>query len=383
MRRTAITSALLIAGLTAGMTQVRADGATIKESPTPSPNSSPQGIDVSHGLAWYAETNAGKIALQIGGRLAAEYALPNGGAPNLVKIGNGVIWFSDGVNKAIGTLNPTNGAITEYKAPSGAAPFFLALGRDGSVWFSEPAGVGRMAANGSFSEWTFSLEHADDNIEEISLDPSGNLWFAERNFDGSGAAGTNTVRRLNPTTNVVSTFLVPTFGGNPAGVFANPNGTVWVSEYFVNKLALLNPAAAPHTDAVVAPSTGANSSLAGTFRPSFQQLRAPTQTHVHATTSHVVVTVSPGWTEYTIPTANANAEDMRADSHGNLWFEEDLGQLGVLRPSAQIITEYPIPTANSGYYNIALGEEGQLYFTEAALFTAGVPSQVGVLNTDS
>ena len=68
------------------------------------------------------------------------------------------------------------------------------------------------------TEWDVPLEHPDDNIEQISLDPFGKLWFVERNFDGVGAAGTNKVRRLDADTNVISTYLVPTLPHPGVGV---------------------------------------------------------------------------------------------------------------------------------------------------------------------
>ena len=53
----------------------------------------------------------------------------------------------------------------------------------------------------------------------------------------------------------MSTYLVPTFGGNPTGVYANSDGTIRVSEYFANAFALLFPRIAPHTDENVVPNS--------------------------------------------------------------------------------------------------------------------------------
>jgi virginiamycin B lyase len=378
MRRKAIL-AILAAALVAGPAWA-GEGATITEFPTPSAASLPQGVDIGqNGDIWYAETSVGKIALLRSNHTTSEFTLPNGGQPIIVKVAADGIWFTDGPGHAIGHLNPATGSIVEYAIPSGASPLFLQLGPDGNKWFSKTTGVGRLSPSGVITEWDVTLEHPDDNIEQISLDPWGNLWFVERNFDGAGAAGTNKVRRLDPSTDVISTYLVPTFGGNPAGVRANANGTVWVAEYFANAFALLNPNVAPHTDELVQP----NSAATGGNTIQAQRINSNSGNGAATTVSPATHTVNPvvtrGWVEYHIPTANAQAEDMRVDHDGRLWFEEDTGLLGRLDPQTATFTEYAIPSANSGYFNIALDQEnGRLWFTEAGVF-AQVPTKIGNL----
>ncbi|MGC1550902.1 MAG: hypothetical protein WA777_20455 [Rhodanobacter sp.] len=363
-------------------TQGASAEATISEFATPSPSSSPQGVDIaSDGSVWYSETSAGKIAVFHPDNTSSEFPVPNGGQPFILKTAMDGIWFTDSATRSIGHLDPNTGKIVEYAVPSGASPFFIQIAPDGSKWFSETAGVGRLSPRGVVTEWKVTLEHPDDNIEQLSLDPWGNVWFAERNFDGVGAAGTNKVRRLNPNTNVISTYLVPTFGGNPAGVVANANGTVWVSEYFADAVALLNPFAAPHSDAHVVPNAlSANSQVATVSRIHGERTPA-TNTQVAPSPHIVQPSVTQGWIEYPIPTPNAEAEDMRVDRHGRLWFEEDAGLLGSLDPLAARFTEYTIPSVDSGYYNIVLDQKTDLlWFTEAGVF-APVTTKIGHLNT--
>jgi virginiamycin B lyase len=356
--------------------------AVITEYPTPSAQSLPQGLDIDEaGNIWYTETAAGKIAVLHPDRTTAEYPVPNGGTPVTVKVATDGIWFTDGSNHAIGNLTPATGKIQEFPIPSGASPLFLQIALDGSKWFSETTGVGRLALNGTVTEWDVALEHPDDNIEQLSIDRSGDVWFVERNFDGVGAAGTNKVRRLNPWTNVIRTYLVPTFGGNPAGVQANPDGTVWVSEYFANAFALLFPNVAPHTDEVVAPNSQVGSSSSARARATNFGRQSGVRTPETPTINFVRPNLTPGWIEYVIPTANTESEDMRVDQFGRLWYEGDTGFLGVLNPYAAVFTQYAIPSVNSGYYNITLNQTtNRLWFTEAGAFGA-VPTKVGNLNT--
>lgn len=350
----------------------------VSELATPSAASSPQGIDSApDGSVWYCETAAGKIAQLKPDQSTVEFSLPNGGQPFIAKVASDGIWFTFANRSAIGHLNTATGAVDQFAIPSGASPFFIQVAADGSKWFTETAGVGRLAPNGTITEWSFAQEHPDDNVEQLGIDPFGNIWSAERNFDGAGAAGTNKVRRLNPTTNVVSTYLVPTFGGNPAGIQTNPDGTVWVSEYFANAFALLYPSVAPHTDAFVTPNAALASTSTGSTPRRTPVRSAVSKTNEQPSLNLVKPSFTQGWVEFPIPTANAQAEDMRVDQFGRLWFEEDNGKLGNLAPLLSLFTEVAVPSANSGYYNITLNK-GQLYFTEAALF-APVPSKVGFL----
>jgi virginiamycin B lyase len=351
----------------------------VTEFPTPTPNSLAEGVDVARdGSIWYCETLASRLVLQRPDRGVVEYPVPNGGQPNTLKIGRDGIWFTDQVNNAIDVLHPETGEVEEYRIPSGAMPTWLELGTDGSVWFPEPNGVGRLDANRVFTEWQIALEKADAHIEIISLDLAGHVWFAEKNYAGPGPDGTNTVHRLDPATNVISEYRVPTLGGTPAGVLANADGTVWVTEIYGNAVALLDPNAAPHTDFTVTPLRGA---AAERSTPG-SHLHAGGAPRVAATPvtprlTRVTPSRTPGWTEYPIPFPNANAGDLRVDKSGRLWFEEDAGQIGVLDPAALTITEYPLPTQGNGYYNIEIDSRGRIWITEAGYFAP--PSKVGVL----
>src|SRR5579871_4325511 len=120
-----ITVTVMIGCCLSAVAPSHADGSPIIiEYATPSATSSPQGIVVGpDGEIWYAETAAGKIAVQRPNQSAVEFSLPNGGQPNILKVASDGIWFTDGKNAAIGRLSPASGEIVEYPVPSHAAPF--------------------------------------------------------------------------------------------------------------------------------------------------------------------------------------------------------------------------------------------------------------------
>jgi virginiamycin B lyase len=353
------------------------DGSSITEFPTPSPYSLPQGVDIARdGAVFYAETKAGKIVRQQG-KQTREYSLPAGAAPNVVKAGREGIWFSDGGKAAIGLLKAESGEVIEYPVPSGSAPNFLQIASDGSIWFTEPSGVGRLAPSREFTEWHIALEKTDSHLEQISIDGHGYVWFTELNYDGVGSQGTNLARRLDPGTNEVRAYAVPTLGGSPAGVTNAASGRIWVSEHAAGKLALLDPEKAVFTTTAATRSASRSHEAEGPAGGQPAATSAQTSA-VTAAREGVRPVGTTGWVEYTVPPAGGNPEDMRVGADGRLYFEDDRGYLGTLMPETGEFVQFKIPSPNSGYYNIAL-EGGALWFTEAGTASATTATKIGVL----
>ncbi len=85
-------------------------------------------------------------------------------------------------------------------------------------------------------------------------------------------------------------------------------------------------------------------------------------------------------TEYPIPTANHNPQDIAAGADGALWFTETLGQrIGRINSSGAVI-EYPLPTANTASLVIAAGSDGALWFTEGGANRIGRITTGGAAN---
>jgi virginiamycin B lyase len=142
---------------------------------------------------------AGLVALAAGaGRVAAppaplraqpagpevtvtEYPLPTpGAAPFGIALGpDGAVWFAELSGRQVGRIAP-DGALTEYPIPSGNSSRFVAVGPDGAVWFTSGAGnrIGRVAADGWVTEYPLPAEGSDPN--GITAGPDGALWFTEQ-----------------------------------------------------------------------------------------------------------------------------------------------------------------------------------------------------------
>jgi streptogramin lyase len=113
----------------------------------------------------------------------------------------------------------------------------------------------------------------------------------------------------------VTEFPVPTSNSGAAGITAGPDGNVWFTEFYANKIGKIN--------------------------------------------------MSGSVIEYPITTANSEPLGIAAGPDGNLWFVEyGVGKIGKITPAGSVI-EYPVPTVNSNPYGITAGPDGNMWFTEA------------------
>jgi streptogramin lyase len=139
----------------------------------------------------------------------------------------------------------------------------------------------------------------------IVAGPDGNLWFTE-NYG-------NRIGRITPV-GTITEFPLPTADSYPLGIAAGPDGNLWFTEGSGNRIGRIT--------------------LTGTI------------------------------TEYPTPTSVSHPLGIAAGPDGNLWFTEDYGnRIGRITPVGTI-TEYPIPTASSRPNIIASGPDANLWFTE-------------------
>lgn len=139
---------------------------------------------------------------------------------------NGNLWFGNFVNNEIQVFSPSSGAIVaSYTVPSGNAPFNLAQGPDGSMWFTEANNlIGRTSANGIVNEYTVYPAGGFVQTRAICAGPDGNMWFSGDN--GSAYTINPTTGAIMEYTNVLTSGLAPNFSGTGFCV-AGPDGNVW------------------------------------------------------------------------------------------------------------------------------------------------------------
>ncbi len=167
----------------------------------------------------------------------------------------------------------------------------------------------------------FPIPSGGSGLNEITVGPDGNLWFAE---DLVGKIGS-----IDPTTHAFTEPSLPAGGSEVANITAGPDGNLWFTDPRASKVGMINP------------------------------------------TTHAIA-------EFPTPTANSGPSSIAAGSDGNLWFTEGHAQVGVINPSTHAITELTIP---AGF--IAAGPDGRLWFTDPGGSTIGSidPATLAIVET--
>src|SRR5262245_6825827 len=95
-------------------------------------------------------------------------------------------------------------------------------------------------------------------------------------------------------TPAITEFPIPTANSFLVGIAAGPDGNLWFTERFGDKIGEINP------------------------------------------TTHAIA-------EFPVPTANALPNEITAGPDGNLWFTERAGKIGEINPTTHAIAEFPVP----------------------------------------
>jgi virginiamycin B lyase len=196
----------------------------------------PHGLLVDkNGHVWYTGSGNGTI-----GRLdpatgkVTEYKAPSGGDPHtLVMDDQGVIWFTVLRGNRIGRLDTRTGAITEFRTAGG--PYGIALDRAGTVWFCL-IGAGKLGKldpkTGAITELV--LER-DSQPRRMAAAPDGSLWVT--------LYGKGSLLRVDPAAGkVIKEYPLPAGpGGGPYAVTVDGAGIVWVNEFSADTVVRLDP----------------------------------------------------------------------------------------------------------------------------------------------
>ena len=173
--------------------RITTDG-TITDFDIPTPGSSPGGIVAGNGSLWFTEQAAGKIGFITTDGKAHDFAIPTpDSVPVGVAAGPGGIWFTEQNANKIGVVSvyfypssPTDlhAVFQEFPVPTpDALPTGIALGLDGSLWFTEYGSNKIALIQFSFVEEFPLSTGANPNV--ITSRADGTLWFT----DTSGKIG--------------------------------------------------------------------------------------------------------------------------------------------------------------------------------------------------
>jgi streptogramin lyase len=278
-----------------------------------------------------------------------EYPLANSGArPYWITLGpDGNMWFTELFGNNIGKITSA-GTITEYPVPtanSGPAGIVAAL--DGALWFTENAAskIGRVTTSGAFAE--VPTVNPNDAPLLIIERGDGSVWY-------SGSAGSDIGTQREPLPGLATAFATVSAAALPVGLAVASDGNVYWTEAGTGALGYRF-------------SGGVGETLVG---GSPQGIVSGPDGNLWYSDSgqSQIVQFSPAsktvLNRY-LTTPGATPVGLVVGKDGALWFTElSPGKIGRITMSGAV-TEYPMPTALSGIQGIALAPDGSLWVTEA------------------
>lgn len=314
---------------------------SITEYSTPASNSSPSGITIGpDGALWFTEASANQIGRITATGVVTEYPIPTAAAePNGITLGpDGALWFTELGADKIGRIT-TAGIVTEYSVPSpDAQPNWIAAGPDGALWFTEQGAtqIGRISPAGAITEYPVPAlpPYFGMSLNGIVAGSDGALWFA--------GAGTNN----NDQCFEFPFCLIPFIGRITTSGVVTEN--IITSDGFAEPYAI---------------TSGPDSAL--WFTDGAGQIGR--------------MTTAGNVTRYSGPNINNGGWGITTGADGALWFTEgpcivprDTGQGCGSAPPAigrittnGVYTEYPIPSTNAQPVGIAAGPNGTMWFAES------------------
>ena len=278
------------------------------------------------------------------GESAAPYAIAAGR--------DGAMWFTEAGSSAIGRID-RYGSVRQFALPAaGSQPEGIALGDDGALYFAENAGsaygthLGRISGQGRVQEWN------DSNYapKGVAAGPHGTVWFTQ------GCAGLAVLHGGK-----AAQLPLDGISGQTLAIARGPDGAMWFAEDGTARIGRMTGAGTltlytgfmyqhKYGDVPNGVAIGPDGNLWWTAMLGDKIWAMD----VHGRVRHV----------YTIPTPNAEPWGIATGRDGALWFTEWGGnKIGRVTTDGRF-SEYALPTANAKPQGIARAADGSLWFVE-------------------
>jgi streptogramin lyase len=259
--------------------------------------------------------------------------------------------------------------VAQRMRPSG-----LTAGPDGSIWFTGFYKIGRIAPDGTVSE--FPLPNGENSDEKfvfhdgpLVVGADGNVWFSGargfRREDGSAVGDEPIIGRLTPTGELTE-FDLPPEGGHPIRLTNGPDGNVWFTEPASNRVSRITMAGQIQAFPLP-PSVQPVGIVAGPDGALWFLERR------EADSAIARITTSGELTEYPLERSELEKEEelgglfgagsVVAGPDGRIWFAYQAGSVGRVGPGGRL-SNVPIPTRSPEA--MAVGPEGSIWYTSAA-----------------
>jgi virginiamycin B lyase len=238
----------------------------------------------------------------------------------------------------------------EIRLPVDDIPVSIAVGRDGTVWFtlegSSALGVVRDGRVHKLSKGAESVEPLG-----LAVDAGGRAWYTE--------APKQRVSRASIDGAIVS-FPLATPVARLGRLAVTPNGDVWFAESSLVSLThLADGRLTRHVLGSLVPAAPMDAAPFG--------VAVDSEGHVWATLQNanklVRVSAAGDKTAFDVPTRAAGLGDMAVGADGAVWFVE-IAANKIGRFARDRFEEIKVPTPNAGLTSLAVAPDGAVWFTE-------------------
>ena len=255
--------------------------------------------------------------------------------------------------------------IQNVNEPAGySSPLFVAVDKDGDVWFTQPDtdAIGEFAPQSQ--NWNQWLLAKGSEPYDLIFDSAGNLWFTEY--------GSNKIGFFNPRTGRVAENAIPIAQSNPYGLTIDPAGTIWFSQNApgVDQIGSFTPTSsglvkiAEHAAGAIRPHLIAsdrqgNIWYSGGFGGNIGEFNP------RSGSSRLFV-VYQGVCESPADCTGTHISGIGADRWGDIWFPDSLCQrLGYLVPATGQVVARTIHGSNVHPYDgLFVDKSDRIWFTE-------------------
>ena len=201
------------------------------------------------GCVYYSAYRMNRIGrVDLATNTVTEWELPDerGGPFFVLPTADGKVYFTIR-GDVFGRLDPVTGAITQWDLPNPRGFSLYELDQDsaGRIWLmgnSEPPAVYRFDPATDVVT-TYPIAHLEKYSTNLRVDNQDRVWWL-------GSRDTNSVSVLDPKTNLYTEWSMPSWvrgspepsdTGFPKGLRTDPAGHVFLAEKDANKFARLNP----------------------------------------------------------------------------------------------------------------------------------------------
>ncbi len=193
----------------------------------------PRGITVgSDGNLWFSEEFGNEVGeINPTTHAITEYPLPStlGNGWDITAGPDGNLWFTTRASTTgtgyICSISPITHAISAVAIPADPSFMWITSGSNGNLWFTQESTEAIGEINPTTDAITdFTIPLPQPSATTITSGPDGNLWFTEL----GGAAGM--IGMINPTTDAITDYPIPYSTPEPVGITTGPDGNVWFTD---------------------------------------------------------------------------------------------------------------------------------------------------------